>query len=81
MGTWFWQVGLYRLHTTVVEFGMGSPTLVNLTKFAGTGLILKDLAKITVGMVSPYIFVVVCIFLSLVDSLVAMHGHVTCVLA
>ena len=48
----------YQVSTTNVEIEMRSPTLVNLTKFAGTG---KNLAKIIVGMVSPCIVVVVCV--------------------
>ena len=71
----------YQVSSTNVELERIYPTLVNLTKLAGTGLILRDLAKITVGMVSPCIFVVVCVSSCLRGSLVAMCGHVTHVVA
>ena len=34
-------MGDYQVSATNVEIELRSPTLVNLTKFAGTGLILK----------------------------------------
>ena len=54
-------MGDYQVSTTNVELELRSPTLVNLAKSAGTGLILKGSCQITVGMVSQCIFVVVCV--------------------
>ena len=73
--------GTLSLGTTGVEFGLGSPTLVNLTKIVGTWKILKGLAKIMVGMVSPCILDVVHVWYCLIGSLVITHGLVTSALA
>ena len=54
-------MGDYQVSTTNVEIELGSPTLVNLTKFAMDGKLLWESCQDHVGMVSPCIFVVVCV--------------------
>ena len=70
-------MGDYQVSTTNVELELRSPTLVTLTKYAVTGLILKGSCKIRAGMVSLCSFDVVCVLLCSIGTLVAMHGHVT----
>ena len=71
-------MGYYQVSTTNIEIELRSPTLVYLTKLAGTG---KNLARIIVGMVSSCFVVVVCVLLCLIGSLVIMHVCVTHMLA
>ena len=66
--------GTSPLCTTGIEYGLRSPTLVNLTKFAGTG---KNLAKILVGMLSLCNLDVVHVWYCLIISLVVMIACVT----
>ena len=70
-------MGDYQVSTTNVEIELGSPTLVNLTKFVWMERSCGNLAKIIVGMVSPCIFVVVCVSFHLIHSLLIMHGRVS----
>ena len=70
-------IGDYKLSTTNVEIELRGPTLVNLTNLLWMERSCLNLAKIIVGMVSPYILAVVCVLLCLIGSFVAMHGCVT----
>ena len=70
------------LGITGIEFGLGSPTLVNLTKFCWDLEDLKGvLPKSWWEWFSPCILDVVHIWFCLIVSLVIVHGLVTHVLA
>ena len=64
--------------TTNVEIELNGPTLVDLTKFAGTGMILKGSCQDHCMNSLPCNFIVVCVLYCLLGSLVIVHVCVAC---